>query len=94
MEGVVRIPRMALRANNQLMFVDADDRIRMDFVDVIRADAEYAYLRDGSLPAQRISLTVIESAINGMKVRTTAGDPGDETDEAQADTKLAEGPGD
>lgn len=94
MEGVVRIPRMALRANNQLMFVDADDRIRMDFVDVIRADAEYAYLRDGSLPAQRISMTVIESAINGMKVRTTAGDPGDDTDEAQADTKLAEGPGD
>lgn len=91
LEGVIRIPRMALRANNQLMFVDADNRIRMDFVDVIRADAEYAYLRAGSLPEERISMTVIESAINGMKVRTTD-DPVDESNEDAAETKVAEGP--
>ena len=91
MEGVIRIPRMALRANNQLMFVDANNRIRMDFVDVIRADAEYAYLRGGSLPAQRISMTAIESAINGMSVRTTD-DPVDESDDDAAETKVAEGP--
>ena len=68
---VVRIPRTALRANNRLVFVDEDDRIRMGNVDVIRADADYAYLRADSLPADRISMTIIESAINGMTVRTT-----------------------
>jgi len=53
------------------VFVDEDDRIRMGNVDVIRADADYAYLRADSLPADRISMTIIESAINGMTVRTT-----------------------
>lgn len=92
MEGIIRIPRMALRANNQLMFVDSDNRIRMDFVDVIRADADYAYLRADSLPADRISMTAIESAINGMTVRTTD-DPVDDSINVEAEeTKVAEGP--
>jgi len=90
-DGVIRIPRMALRANNQLMFVDGDNRIRMAYVDVIRTDADFAYLRDGALPAERISMTVIESAINGMKVRTTD-DPVNETDNDGKQTKVAEGP--
>lgn len=70
-DNIIRVPRIALRANNQLMFVDSDNRIRLGSVDVMRADAEFAYLRAGSLPSDRISTTVIESAINGMKVRTS-----------------------
>ena len=67
---VVRIPRITLRANNQVLFIDLDDRIRLGYVDVMRADGEYAYLRGSSLPEKRISTTVIELPINGMKVRT------------------------
>ncbi len=73
-DNVIRVPRSALRGNNQLMFVDADNRLRMRTVDVLRADAEYAYLRGGAMPGDRISTTAIESPINGMKVRT-ADDP-------------------
>lgn len=69
-DNVIRVPRSALRGNNQLMFVDADNRLRMRTVDVLRADAEYAYLRGGAMPGDRISTTAIESPINGMKVRT------------------------
>jgi hypothetical protein len=58
------------------MFVEDDNRLRIRTVDVLRADAEYAYLRGGAMPGDRISLTAIESPINGMKVRT-----GDEPDE-------------
>lgn len=75
-ENVIRVPRSALRGNNQLMFVEDDNRLRIRTVDVLRADAEYAYLRGGAMPGDRISLTAIESPINGMKVRT-----GDEPDE-------------
>jgi len=93
MSDVIRIPRMALRANNQLMFIDDENRIYMDFVHVIRADADYAYLLAGSLPAERISMTAIESAINGMQVRTTD-DPETEADKSAAETKVAERPRD
>ena len=90
-KDVVRIPRTALRANNQVMFVDEDNRIRMGNVDIIRADAEYAYLRASSLPADRISMTIIELAINGMTVRTT-----EVLDNASGQgasrTQVAEGP--
>jgi RND family efflux transporter MFP subunit len=80
--NVVRVPRTALRGNNQLMFVNSDNRILLQNVDVIRADGQYAYLRSESLPAERFSMTVIESAINGMKVRTTDDSPSDD-DEAR-----------
>ncbi len=75
--NVVRVPRTALRGNNQLMFVSSDNRILLQYVDVIRADGQYAYLRSGSLPAERFSMTVIESPLNGMKVRTTDDPPSD-----------------
>jgi RND family efflux transporter MFP subunit len=92
-QDVIRIPRSALRANNQLMFIDSENRIRFGQVEVIRADARYAYLRAGSMPSDRISTTAIESAVNGMKVRTTA-EP-DETPEPgdDADTRVAVGRG-
>ncbi len=77
-ENVIRVPRSALRGNNQLMFIEDDNRLRIRTVDVLRADAEYAYLRGGAMPGDRISLTAIESPINGMKVRT-GDEPGEKT---------------
>jgi RND family efflux transporter MFP subunit len=84
--NVVRVPRTALRGNNQLMFVNSDNRILLQNVDVIRADGQYAYLRSESLPAERFSMTVIESPINGMKVRTTDDPPSDD-----GEARLASG---
>ena len=76
---IVRVPRSALRNNSQLMFVDEENRLRMGNVDVIRADAEFAYLRNDNLLADRISVTVLESPISGMRVRTTDDVPDDDS---------------
>jgi RND family efflux transporter MFP subunit len=89
-ENVIRVPRSALRTNNQLMFIDAGNRVRMGFVDVIRADAEYAYLRNDALLADRFSTTVLEAPISGMKVRTTEDNPGEEGSPEEA-AQLAKG---
>ena len=70
-DSVIRVPRSALRGNDQLMFVDSDNRLHIRKVDVLRADADYAYLRGGAMPGDRISTTALESPINGMKVRTS-----------------------
>jgi len=82
---VVRVPRSALRANNQLVFVDAENKIRVRNVDVMRADAEFAYLRGGAVAGDRISLTTIESPLNGMQVRTV-----DDVSDDDSQPRLAE----
>ncbi len=88
-ENVIRVPRSALRGNNQLIIIDDDNRLRVRTVDVLRADTDYAYLRGGAMPGDRISLTAIESPINGMKVRT--GDEPDERSVDDATERLASG---
>jgi RND family efflux transporter MFP subunit len=82
-DNVIRVPRRALRGNNQLIFVDAENKLQIRDVDVVRADAEFAYLRGGSIAGDRISMTTIESPMNGMKVRTSD----DPVDSTAADTK-------
>lgn len=67
---VIRVPRTALRGNDQLLFVDEDNRLRIGTVTVLRADAEFAWLSGGARPGDRVSLTAIESPVNGMRVRT------------------------
>jgi len=75
---VIRVPRSALRGQNQLMFVDDDDKLRIREVDVMRADAEFAYIGGGADVGERISLTVIEAPINGMRVKTEADAAGEQ----------------
>ena len=71
-QDVVRVPRTALRSNRQLMLVDEENRLEIRDVDVLRADAEYAYLGGGAIAGERICLTTIASPVNGMLVRTTS----------------------
>jgi len=87
--SIIRVPRSALRGNDQLMFVDADNRLRIRKVDVLRADAEYAYLRSGAMVGDRISTTALESPINGMEVRTSD-DPVDASEDDEEQRLAAE----
>ena len=87
-ENVVRVPRMALRGNDQLMFIDADNNLQIRAVDVLRADAEYAYLNGATIDGDRITMTAIESPLNGMTVRTSD-DPVEETTDEMSNKQLA-----
>lgn len=78
---LVRVPRGALRGTNQLMFVDDESRLRIREVQVLRTDADYAWIADGAAAGDRISLTTIESPVNGMRVRVDGAAP----EEAVAD---------
>lgn len=68
---VVRVPRSALRGGNQLVFVDAEEKLRIRTVNVLRADDDFAWLQGSDLDGERISLTPIESPVNGMRVRVS-----------------------
>ena len=87
-ENVVRVPRISLRGNDQLMFIDAENTLQIQTVDVLRADAEYAYLNGATIFGDRIILTAIESPLNGMSVRTSD-DPVEESTDDLGDRQLA-----
>lgn len=70
MDDLIRVPRSAVRASSHIMLVDDDDRLVVASVEVVRADAEYAYLRAPEVAARRIVLTALESPVDGMPVRT------------------------
>ena len=85
-DDVIRVPRSALRGADQLMFVDDDNRLRIRQVQVLRADAQYAYISGGAEVGERITVTVIEAPINGMRVKTAEDAP-----EKGAGKRLASG---
>ena len=68
---LIPVPRSALRGSDQLLFVDDENKLDIRTVEVIRADAQFAYIGAGAATGDRISLTAIESPSNGMSVRTT-----------------------
>ena len=72
LEGIVRVPRDALRGSDQLIFVDEDSRLRIRAVEIVRSDADYVYVTNGASPGDRIVLTALETPVNGMKVKTSA----------------------
>ena len=69
MQGLLRVPRHALHGSDQLLFVDSENLLRIRTVDIVRADAEYAYISGGAEAGERVILTAMESPINGMPVR-------------------------
>ena len=85
-DGLLRVPRHALRGSDQLLFVDGDNRLRIRAVRVLRADARFAYIESGALAGERVVTTTMEAPINGMLVRTT---DNAQPDQESADEKVA-----
>lgn len=70
-ENIIRVPRSVVRGSNELVFVDSDSKLDIRNVDIVRSDTDYAYLSGGAAPGDRVVTTVLETAINGLKVRIT-----------------------
>ena len=88
MQGLLRVSRHALHGSDQLLFVDSESRLRIRTVNIVRADAEYAYINGGAEAGERVILTALESPINGMPVRTAS------DSDATSDEKIAAKGGD
>jgi RND family efflux transporter MFP subunit len=71
-ENIVRVPRGVIRGTNEVIFLDADDKLKIRNVEIARSDSDYAYLSSGAEPGERVVTTVLESAITGLQVRTSA----------------------
>jgi hypothetical protein len=69
--NVIRVPRSIVRGTKELIFIDDDNRLEIRSVQLIRADAEHAFIGGGAKAGERIALSAIEAPSNGMLVRTT-----------------------
>lgn len=70
-ENIIRVPRRIIRGSNEIVFVDAEDKLNIRNVDIVRSDADYAYISGGAEAGERVVVTVLETAVNGLQVRTT-----------------------
>jgi len=79
-ENVFVLPRTALRtdAGSDLVYVvDAGDRLRFKTVDVLRAKREDVVIGGGLRPGDRVCVSPLAAAVDGMAVRIVS-DPEDE----------------
>ncbi|MFH1999920.1 MAG: efflux RND transporter periplasmic adaptor subunit [Planctomycetota bacterium] len=81
-EGVVVLPRAALRRDDQVWVVDEADRLRFRKVDLLRATRGEVVIRSGLAEGERVCLSPMEAVTDGMEVRVA------EASGAQAETPL------
>jgi RND family efflux transporter MFP subunit len=68
-DGVVVLPRSALRTDNQVLIVDAEDRLRFRDVQVLRLSRDEVLIGAGLARGDRVCISPISTAIEGMRVR-------------------------
>lgn len=71
-KDVYLAPRAALRSGVGLMVVDAANRLRFRDVEVLRREAGYVVFRDGIQPGDRVCVSPLDVATDGMQVRVLA----------------------
>ncbi|MCZ6766912.1 MAG: efflux RND transporter periplasmic adaptor subunit [bacterium] len=70
LSDVVVLPRTAVRRDQTVLVVDGEDRVRFRPVEVIRLSGSEAVIGGGLESGERVCVSVIEAATDGMKVRT------------------------
>jgi RND family efflux transporter MFP subunit len=74
-DDVVVLPRTALHAGNSLVYVvDREDRIRFRPVEVLRVIDEQVFISGGLQPGERVVISTLSSAMDGMPVRIAIND--------------------
>jgi RND family efflux transporter MFP subunit len=71
------VPRSALRDGGTVWVVDGEDRLRMRPVTVGRLERREALVTEGLSPGERVVLTALSAAADGMRVRPIAAGGGE-----------------
>jgi RND family efflux transporter MFP subunit len=69
-EGVIELPRAALRGGDQVVVVDDEDRLRLRGVEVLRRERETVLIRSGIEPGERVCVMPLAVTVEGMPVKT------------------------
>lgn len=72
-QGVVTLPRAALRDGNRVLIVDAGDRLRFREVELLRADRDTVLVRSGIAAGERVCVSPLQLVVEGMRVAPVDG---------------------
>jgi len=68
LEGVLDVPRAAVREGDRILVVDADDRLRRRDAEVLRLDGERALIRAPLAPGERLCLSDLRGLPEGAVI--------------------------
>jgi hypothetical protein len=71
-DDIVVLPRIAVRDNNRVLVVDQEDRLHFRDVSILRIQPDEVLIDGGLLAGERVCLTPLQVAVEGMKVRPLA----------------------
>jgi len=69
------IPRSALREGGRVLVVDEDDRIHYRSIEVLRTEREAVIVEAGLQPGERVAVSPLPEAVEGMRVRAQGDEP-------------------
>lgn len=78
-EGVIVVPRSALRDDERILIVDKEDRLQILPVEVLRIDGDDVLLRAELAPGERICVSPLQVFVEGMRVRPVLVEAGNAT---------------
>jgi RND family efflux transporter MFP subunit len=77
-DDIVVLPRYVLRAGNNLWVVDDNNVLRNRQVSVLRTGGDLIYVDSGLDEGDRISLTTLDTSLNGSRVEINSSTPTDQ----------------
>jgi RND family efflux transporter MFP subunit len=71
-ENVVVLPRVALRDGNQVLVVDAENRLRFRAIEPLRLHGDEVLIASGLAAGERVCVSPLQTAVDGMPVAPVA----------------------
>ena len=68
-DDVIALPRSVIRNNNQVLVVDAENKMFFREVEIFRLEEERVLISGGLLPGERICISPIQAVVDGMAVQ-------------------------
>ena len=67
-DEVIRLPRSAMRDNQQLLVVDADNRLRFRSVNILRLEQDDVLINEGLQDGELVCVSPMQTVVDGMPV--------------------------
>jgi RND family efflux transporter MFP subunit len=86
---VAVIPRAALQDDSRVLVVDDEDRLRFRSVELLRIEGDDVFVRSGLASGERVCVSTLTAAVDGMQVHAVAEGGGPPPGDAPATPELA-----
>ncbi|MEO0414888.1 MAG: hypothetical protein AAF226_08050, partial [Verrucomicrobiota bacterium] len=72
---VAKVPLTAFIDDNQVVLIDAENRLDFRSVEVARRTADHAYVAQGLNPGEKLCITELPTMVEGLEVQIAPSEP-------------------